>query len=583
MAKKKQTTGKRVPRSPAAAPAVAPLAVAAESVPQPILPIIGIGASAGGLEALELFFANVPQDSGMAFVIVQHLDPNYKGMLAELLQRATTMQVFQVKDLMRVEANCVYVIPPNNDLSIQHGVLHLSDPLVQRGLRLPINFFFRTLAEDQQEHSIGVILSGMGTDGTLGLCAIKEKCGCIFVQEPGTAKFDGMPNSAINAGLADVIAPAGELPGRIEAFIHHTPYLNDKPGLLDEDQAKSSFEKVMTILRSQTGHDFSLYKKTTVYRRIERRIGVHHIKNIATYVSFLRENPGEVEILFKELLIGVTSFFRDPAAWEKLKSKVLPALLTERESESSLRAWVSACSTGEEAYSLAILFKEVLASPNLSNRAKSFSLQIFATDLNQQSITFARKGVYPDSIASAVSPERLYHFFVKTEQGYQVKNIIRDMVTFAPQNAVMDPPFTKLDILSCRNLLIYLTPELQKKIVPIFHYSLKPGGVLFLGNAESIGGFNEMFKPLDIKARLYRRLNVGLPAVPIEFQTLFALSRPGSKLQVTNTTESTQKLIEQLILNTYSPATVLTNDKGDIIYISGRTGKYIEAPVGKVN
>jgi two-component system CheB/CheR fusion protein len=553
-----------------------------EQPKQSTFPIVGIGASAGGLEALETFLANVPADSGMAFVIVQHLDPTYKGMLVELLQRGTTMQVFQVKDRMRVEANCVYVIPPNKDLSILHGVLHLLAPLARRGLRLPIDFFFRALAEDQQEHSIGVILSGMGSDGTLGLRAIKEKGGSVFVQEPDTAKFSGMPHSAIDAGLADVIAAAKELPASISAFIHHAP-LFTKPNLLDEDQAKSSIEKVMLILRSQTGHDFSLYKKTTIHRRIERRIGLHHMDNIATYVRFLRENPLEVETLFNELLIGVTSFFRDPGVWEQLKTVALPVLLAERASEQTLRAWVTGCSTGEEAYSLAMLFKEALDSLKPRKTAKDFSLQIFATDLDQKAIEKAREGVYPMGISADVSPERLSRFFVKVEHGYRVSKDIREMVIFAQQNLIMDPPFTKLDILSCRNLLIYLTPDLQKKLLPLFHYSLNTGGILFLGNSETVGGFNDLFAALDGKTRLYRRLEAGLSERTIEFPILFTSARQGKAEKAQKPTPNLQTLADQLLLQTYSPAAVLTNEAGDILYISGRTGKYLEAAAGKVN
>jgi len=552
-------------------------------LPQASFPIVGIGASAGGLEALELFLANVPENSGMAFVIVQHLDPTYKGMLVELLQRGTRMQVFQIKDRMRVEANCVYVIPPNKDLSILHGVLHLLAPLAPRGLRLPIDFFFRALAEDQQEHSIGVILSGMGTDGTLGLRAIKEKGGSVFVQSPQTAKFDGMPHSAIDAGLADVIAAVDELPASISAFIHHAP-LFTKPNLLDEDQVKSSIEKVMIILRAQTGHDFSLYKKTTIYRRIERRIGLHHMDNIAAYVRFLRENSQEVETLFNELLIGVTNFFRDPAAWEQLKAAALPALLAERAPEQTLRAWVTGCSTGEEAYSLAMLFKEALDAIKPKKATKNFTLQIFATDLDAKAIEKAREGVYPANISADVSPERLSRFFVKTERGYRVAKEIREMVIFAQQNIIMDPPFTKLDILSCRNLLIYLTPELQKKLLPLFHYSLNAGGILFLGNSETTGGSGDLFAALDGKTRLYRRLEAAL-SERIEFPTLFAAARPDIEVkeQKQKAIPNIQSLADNLLLQTYSPAAVLTNETGDILYISGRTGKYLEAAAGKVN
>ena len=437
-------------------------------------PIVGIGASAGGLEALELFLAKVPENSGMAFVIVQHLDPTHKGIMVELLQRGTPMKVFQIKDRMRVEANCVYVIPPNKDLSILHGVLHLLAPLAPRGLRLPIDFFFRALAEDQQEHSIGVILSGMGSDGMLGARAIKEKGGVIFVQDPASAKFDSMPRSVIDAGLADGAAAVEALPGKIDSYLQHTPSLTQTEVV--DVAAQSSLQKVIILLRTQTGHDFSLYKNTTIYRRIERRMGLHQIDKIANYVRYLQSNPQEVELLFHELLIGVTNFFRDPPAWEQLKSEVLPALLAESDPGQVLRAWVPACSTGEEAYSLAILFKEALEE---FKPQKNVNLQIFATDLDTRAIERARTGLFPANIAADVSAKRLGRFFVKAEDGYRVVKSIREMVIFAPQNIIMDPPFTKLEMVSCRNLLIYLAPELQKKILPLFHYCLNPGGYLF--------------------------------------------------------------------------------------------------------
>jgi chemotaxis methyl-accepting protein methylase len=549
----------------------------AENIPARF-PIIGIGASAGGLEALELFLANVPENSGMAFVIVQHLDPTHKGIMAELLQRGTSMHVFQVKDRMRVEANCVYVIPPNKDMSILHGVLHLLNPVAPRGLRLPIDFFFRSLADDRQEHSIGVILSGMGSDGTLGLRAIKEKAGVVFVQEPASAKFDGMPRSAIDAGLADVIAQVEALPGKISSYMQYAPLIA-KSGLSAEDKAQSGLEKVVILLRSQTGHDFSLYKKTTIYRRIERRMGIHQIDKIANYVRFLQENPQEVELLFRELLIGVTSFFRDPEAWEQLKAKVLPVLLAGSVSNQALRAWIPACSTGEEAYSLAILFKETLEK---LKPAKNITLHIFATDLDQHAIETAREGVFPANIAADVSAKWLDRYFIKVERGYQVAKSIREMVIFAPQNIIMDPPFTKLDIVSCRNLLIYLTPELQKKLLPLFHYGLNPGGFLFLGNAETIGGFGNLFTPLDSRARLYRRLDSGLQAEPVEFPAAF-VPRPDAPSKAPKPVVNIQTLADQLLLQTYSPSAVLTNNKGDILYVSGHTGKYLEPAAGKAN
>ncbi len=542
--------------------------------------IVGIGASAGGLEALEHFLKHVPQRSGMAFVIIQHLDPTHKGVMPELLQRATSMQVVQVKDRTRVKPDCVYVIPPNKSMSILHGVLHLLDPTAPRGLRLPIDFFFRSLADDRKERSIGVILSGMGTDGTMGLKAIKEKAGVVFVQEPASAKFDGMPRSAIDAGVADVVAPAEELPARIIAYLKHSLIIT-KPGTLLEGKAQSALEKVVILLRARTGNDFSLYKKSTVYRRIERRMGIHQIDGITDYVRFLQENPQELELLFKELLIGVTSFFRDQAAWEQLKTEAIPALLAGLPSGRALRAWVPGCSTGEEAYSLAIVFKEALER---MKHAGNFSLQVFATDLDRDAVDKARQGSFPANIAADVSSERLKRFFFKEEQGYRVGKEIREMVIFATQNVAMDPPFTKLDILSCRNLLIYLAPELQKKLLHLFHYSLSPGGILFLGSAESVGSFANVFSPLGGKYRLYRRLESTLPEEPVAFPASFAPARPDMEQpRPLKPAASLQSLADQVLLQQYSPAAVLVNNKGDILYISGRTGKYLEPAAGKAN
>lgn len=464
-------------------------------------PVVGLGASAGGLEALEQFLKNVPAKSGLAFVIVQHLDPTHKGIMPELLQRSTAMKVFQVKDRTKVRQDCVYVIPPNKDMSLLHGVLHLLEPSAPRGLRLPIDFFLRSLAEDQREHGIGVILSGMGTDGTLGLKAIKEQAGVVLVQEPSSSKFDGMPCSAIDAGLADIVALAEELPGKLIEYLRHTPLLTRSEALA-EGGAQSQLEKVVILLRNQTGHDFSLYKRNTLYRRIERRMGLHQIPKIGTYVRYLRENPQEVELLFKELLIGVTNFFRDPEAWEQLRDEALPPLLTGRAVGHALRAWVPGCSTGEEAYSLAIVFKEALKRVKAR---ENFQLQIFATDLDRDAVDRARQGLFPANITADVSPERLNQFFIKEERGYRVAKEIREMIIFAPQNLIMDPPFTKLDLLSCRNLLIYLAAELQKKLLPLFHYSLNPAGVLFLGSAESIGGYTRLFAPFGGRSRLFRR------------------------------------------------------------------------------
>jgi two-component system, chemotaxis family, CheB/CheR fusion protein len=460
-------------------------------------PIVGIGASAGGLEALEQFFGNVPQNSGMAYVVIQHLDPNHVGILPELLQRTTEMQVVQVTDHLQVQPNHVYVIPPRKSMSILNGFLYLFEPLELRGLRLPIDYFFRSLAEDQQEMSIGVILSGMGSDGSKGLKAIKEKNGIVLVQDPLTAKFDGMPRSAINAVIADILAAPDELPAKLIAFLKICPAIVQNTEI--DNKSKSNLEKIIILLRAQTGHDFLLYKKNTLFRRIERRMNVHQIDKIANYVRFLQENPKELDILFKELLIGVTNFFRDAAVWENLKESVFPALFNEFPKGYVSRAWIAGCSTGEEAYSLAIIFKEAYEKVKLD---KNFTLQIFATDIDSDAIEIARKGFFSSNIAADISPERINQFFTKEENGFRVNTDIREMVVFAPHNVIKDPPFTKLDLLLCRNLLIYLEPEMQKKLMNLFHYSLNRGGVMILGSAENENSQNNLFTPLDAKLKI---------------------------------------------------------------------------------
>lgn len=544
-------------------------------------PIVGIGASAGGLEALELFLGGVPRNSGMAFVIVQHLDPTYKGIMPELLQRATAMKVIQVTDNLAVLPNHVYVIPPNRDMSLLHRVLYLLEPKAPRGLRLPIDFFFRSLAEDLQDESIGVILSGMGSDGTMGLRAIKEKAGVVLVQDPASAKFDGMPRSAIDAGLADIVAPAEELPAKILAFVHHAPLIPIAEPII-EKKAQSALDKVVILLRAHTGHDFSLYKKSTVYRRIERRMGIHQIDRIPSYVRFLQENPGELDLLFKELLIGVTSFFRDPLVWDHLREVVIPGTLKRSADNRALRAWVAGCSTGEEAYSLAMTFQEALGQ---MTPAKRCTLQIYATDLDKDAIDKARQGYYPENIAADVSQERLDRFFVNEGKGYRVSKEIREMVVFAPQNLIMDPPFTKLDFLSCRNLLIYLEPEIQRKLIPLFHYSLNPSGILILGSAESIGSFTSLFSPLEPRLRLFSRTMVAPDADLVEFPTQFFPAgtgkSPNPRMHIP--AGNLESMTTRLILDEYSPAAVLANAAGDIVFINGRTGRFLEPAAGKAN
>ena len=542
-------------------------------------PIVGIGASAGGLEALEQFFGNTPADSGMAFVVIQHLDPNHKGIMRELLQRITEMQVFTAIDRMKIKPDCVYIIPPNKSMSILNGALHLFDPVETRGLRLPVDFFFRSLADDRNEQSIGIILSGMGSDGSMGMRAIKGKSGMVLVQDPASAKFDSMPRSAMDAVQVDIIAPATELPAKLIAALKMPVRVTARQEL---EKDTSALEKIIILLRLQTGNDFSQYKKNTVYRRIERRMGIHQIDRIASYVRYLQENPAEVEILFKELLIGVTSFFRDTAVWEHLRNIVIPAMVERLPIGYVIRAWIPGCSTGEEAYSLAMAFKEATEKTNLN---KNITLQIFATDLDSAAIEKARKGIYPANIVADVSSAQLTRFFVKADEQYRVNAQIREMVVFAPQNVTKDPPFTKLDILSCRNLLIYLDADLQKKILALFHYSLNQQGILILGSAETNGSQTDLFSVIDSKLRIYQRSGSLKADDMFEFPSSFSHPRPGlpGNSKPAKVTENLQSLTDQLLLQQFSPASVLITSQGDLLYITGSTGKYLEPAAGKAN
>ncbi len=544
-------------------------------------PIVGIGASAGGLEALEQFFENMPPHSGMAFVVIQHLDPNHIGIMPQLLQRFTQMDVTQATDRIKVLPNCVYVIPPNKSMSLLHGSLHLFDPVESRGLRLPIDVFFRSLAIDMQEQSIAVILSGMGSDGSLGVKAIKEKNGVVLVQEAKSARFDGMPRSAADAVIADFIAPAGDLPGKLFSFNNHRT--KESQISLAKPEGKSNVEKIIILLREQSGHDFSLYKKNTLFRRIERRMGIHQIETMENYIRFLQENPHETEILFKELLIGVTSFFRDKEVWDELEEEILPQLMRSLPERYTLRVWITGCSTGEEAYSLAIIFTEI------KEKIKQFgklSLQIFATDLDAEAIEKARKGFYASNIAVDISEERLQRFFTPLIQGFQINTQIREMVVFAPQNVIKDPPFTKLEILMCRNMLIYMEPELQRKLIALFNYSLNPGGLLVLGSSESLGHQAEGFEEIGEKLKIFKHTAQAMTTELTDFPSSFHHRQANISMQNKETPpkyDNIQNLAEQLLLQRFSPASVMVDKNGDILYITGRTGKFLEPVAGKAN
>lgn len=545
----------------------------------PVFPIVGIGASAGGLEALEQFFEQMPQNCGMGFVVIQHLDPHHQGVMPELLQRITGMKVFQATDRLKIKPNCVYVIPPNKSMSILNGALHLFEPVESRGLRLPIDIFFRALADDRKEKSIGIILSGMGSDGSLGIKAIKEKHGIVLVQQPDSAKFDGMPRGAIEAVIPDIVAPVNELPQKLIVCLQLSP--KDVESAVELHKNVSSLEKVVILLRDHVGHDFSLYKKNTILRRIERWKGIHQINKIQSYVRFLQENPQEIDILFKELLIGVTSFFRDDAVWESIKNKYLPERIKSLPERSVLRAWVTGCSTGEEAFSLAMIFTELIEKMN--NKS---SLQIFATDLDNEAIEKARKGFYPKNIVGEISGERISKFFAVEGDGYRISTSIREMVVFAPQNVIKDPPFTKLDFLFCRNMLIYMEPELQKKLIVLFNYSLNSGGILVLGTAETLGSEVGGFEDLDSKHKIFKRSLSTNPVELVDFPSSFYQKKihtiEKKKVAAVNT-ESIQAYADQILLQKFAPPSVLVNSIGDIIYITGRTGKYLEPVAGKAN
>ncbi|MGE5424838.1 MAG: chemotaxis protein CheB [Syntrophothermus sp.] len=541
-------------------------------------PIIGIGASAGGLEALEQFFMNMPVNCRIAFVVIQHLAPDHKGMLKELLQRITEMAVHTVTDRMKVRPNNVYIIPPNRNMSILNGTLHLFEPVLTTGIRLPIDFFFRSLADDLREAAVGVVLSGMGSDGSIGVRAIKEVGGIVLVQDPASAKYDSMPKNAIDTVISDVIAPANELPEKLIEIFKHTPVL---PVKSDKRKVSSILEKIIILMRIQTGNDFSRYKKNTLYRRIERRMGIHKISKIASYVKFLQENNAEVDILFKELLIGVTSFFRDFAVWDRLKKKFIPDLYNRLPHGHIVRAWVAGCSTGEEAYSLAIVFKE---AQELLGATKHLNFQIFATDLDSSAIEKARKGLFPANIAADVSIARLSKYFVKQDDLYRISNEIREMVIFAPHNLIRDPPFTKLDFVSCRNLLIYLESDLQRKIITMFHYSLNPGGILVLGTAETNTLVPDNFTMLDSKLRIYQLIgplkNEELMKLPIDFSKY---PREMKTIPTIIGPDNIQNLTDQILMQQFAPPGVLVTADGDIIYISGSTGRFLTPAAGKAN
>ncbi|CAA7617948.1 conserved hypothetical protein [Candidatus Terasakiella magnetica] len=537
------------------------------------LSIVGLGASAGGLEAFEAFFRNLPADTGMGFVLVSHLDPGHTSILTEILQRSTTMPVVEAADQMMVEANRVHVIPPNRDMTLCQGRLQLRLPEQPRGQRMPIDVFLRSLAEDRGESAIGIVLSGTGSDGTQGLRAILGGGGISLVQDPASAQYAGMPDSAIQAGFATHILTPEQMPGALQAN-----HLRHQETSLSP-MSVSGMNQVMMLLRSGTGHDFSGYKKSTIGRRIERRMVQHDIMDIELYAHYLKAHPAEIQTLFKELLINVTSFFRDPEAFAILKKDILSPILADKPEDYVVRLWIAGCATGEEAYSIAMVLREVM-----EETGRELKVQIYATDLDDDAIATARIGLYSQNIAQDVSPERQRRFFIKEDSGYRVKKEIREMVVFAIQNIIKDPPFTRMDLVSCRNLMIYLEAELQSRLIPAFHYALKPDGVLFLSPSESIGSHTELFSPVSRKWKLYRTApsitsTRAMMASGLSWATV-ATSRPlvevRDKAKEINIAEQTRRALVQ----SFAPVSVMTDCKGDILYVYGDTSRYLRPPPG---
>ena len=564
---------------PAARPLKTLVAVSAAEPADERFSIVGVGASAGGLEAFTDLLRSLPPDPNIAIVFVQHLDPTHESLLPSLLARATHLCVLLVEDGMVVESNHVYVIPPDKNMAILDGKLHLIPRTDMIGRHLPIDYFFRALAVDQRNRAVGVILSGTGSDGTLGLRAIRAEGGLTFVQNRESAQYDGMPSSAIAAEVADFVLPPGEIAGELAQLGRH-PYLRQTPKTLPDDlpaDADGALNKILITLRMETGINFTQYKPTTIRRRLARRMALHKVDALSVYARFLKENPAELAHLYQDLLINVTHFFRDPDVFDTLQHQVWPALLQDRARETPIRIWVPGCSTGEEAYSIGMVLLEVLGE-----EAASRSLQIFATDVSDTAIAQARAGVYPESIAGDVSPDRLRRFFVQGERGYQVSKILRTLCVFSRQDLTRDPPFSKLDLISCRNVLIYMGPALQKTIIPAFHFALNPGGILVMGTSETIGEFSDLFRLVDKQGKIYAkksiatRLNHSL-AMPQGADRVHA-TQPAAP--VAKGSFDALRAADQMALAKYAPAGVVVKQNLDVVQFRGHTGLYLEPAPG---
>jgi two-component system, chemotaxis family, CheB/CheR fusion protein len=551
-------------------------------------PIVGVGASAGGLEAFSELLRCLPEKIGMAFVLVQHLDPSHLSMLQEILSRTSRMPVKEVTDGMVVEPDHVYVMPANSQVEIKRNVLHLGARSFERGLHMPINSFFASLAAARAHGAIGVILSGTASDGTEGCAAIKAAGGVTFAQDVKTAKYDSMPRSAISAGCIDFVrSPEGIVKELLELSRH--PYVlgavlgrEKTPPLAPE----SDWAELLALVRDATGVDFLNYKQTTLQRRIRRRMILHKIEGLREYLAFVKSSPGELDELYKDVLIHVTGFFRDPGAFDALRELVFPNLFRRRKAEEGpVRIWIPGCSTGEEVYSIAIVLLEYLheESPNvplvLPNPKK---VQFFATDISDTALDRARRGLYTEAAVAEVSAERLREFFARVDGGYQINKALREMCIFARQNLTKDPPFSNIDLISCRNLLIYLGPVLQNRVIPALHYALKPEGYLMLGGSESLGGFADHFTLIDKKYKVYRKTKVATRLITYFTGAGYSVRRPDEtrKLKPSEAALTVEKEVERLLLKGHMPPSIVVNDQMEIVQIHGRTGDFLEPAPG---
>jgi two-component system, chemotaxis family, CheB/CheR fusion protein len=550
-------------------------------------PVVGIGASAGGLEAFTELLRYLPEKSGMAYVLVQHLDPTHGSVLQEILARTAKIPVTEVTDRTVIQRDHVYVIPANANMIIEDGALRLVPREPARGLHMPIDYFLRSLAEGCGDQSIAVILSGTASDGTLGCGAVKTAGGITFAQDERSAKYGGMPRSAVDSGCIDFVLPPKSIAQELVRIGRH-PYVAHATADPESPSAMpAGGEKVDTLLgmlREATGVDFAEYKQTTLQRRIKRRMVLHRLEKLEDYLAYIKDNPSELDELYRDVLINVTGFFRDPEAFEGLRTIVFPTLLQDRPADAGpLRFWIPGCSTGEEAYSIAMVLTEYIWDHARKSSASAKAVQIFATDISDTALDRARVGLYSEAAISDVSPERIQRFFLKQSNGFQVNKSVREICVFAKQNVAKDPPFSNLDLVSCRNLLIYLGPVLQRRVIPALHYALRPNGYLMLGGSESLGLFSDQFTVVDKKSKIYRKKLSATRLATFFTPQHYEVRKVGGTPVSTPAQSglSIEKEVDRLLVNRFVPASIVVNDALEIVQFRGKTGAYLEPAAGQ--